>query len=155
MFKTYIEKRLGFKPSVLDGDLYYRRQKRPDGSEYYELLLVYVDDVLVCSHDPKTIMECLASKYVLKDGYEEPKIYLALTLLRFRMWTFHIHGRWVASHMSRELWIQSRDYWLRMVEPLNPGIDMMDPCPKPKSYKPELDTVLQSVMQSSPPDISN
>ena len=33
MFKTYIETRLGFKPSVLDGDLYYHR-------EFYGLLLV-------------------------------------------------------------------------------------------------------------------
>ena len=87
MFKTYIEKKLGFKPCVMDGDLYYWHQKRPDGSEYYELLLVCVDDVLACSHDPKSIMESIGREYVLKDGYDIPKISWVPTLSRFRTLT--------------------------------------------------------------------
>ena len=57
IFKDYIESVLEFVPSKLDSDLYYRRSRKPDGTEYYQLLLVYVDDVLAISHDPRAIMK--------------------------------------------------------------------------------------------------
>ena len=56
MFKDHIVQHLGFTPSITDPDMYYRKAKRPDGSMYYELLLVYVDDVLAMSHSPRDIM---------------------------------------------------------------------------------------------------
>ena len=64
MFKTFIEQHLGFTPSLIDPDLYYRRQSRGDGSEYYELLLLYVDDVLAgCKPELDTTPE-LSAEYV-------------------------------------------------------------------------------------------
>ena len=58
-------------------------------AEASELLLVYVDDVLACSHDPKSIMESIGTEYVLKDGYDIPKIYLGANIAKvhFRMLT--------------------------------------------------------------------
>ena len=51
---------MGFVPTVADHDVYRRRARKANGEEYYELLLVYVDDVLCCSHDPQAVMDTLA-----------------------------------------------------------------------------------------------
>ena len=53
MFKDFIKAKLGFKSSRVDPDMYYRRNTRDDGSAYYKLLLVYVDNELAISHVPK------------------------------------------------------------------------------------------------------
>ena len=75
MFKDHIVQHLGFTPSITDPDMYYRKAKRPDGSMYYELLLVYVDDVLAMSHSPRDIMAGIASHFEIKnDEISEPKI---------------------------------------------------------------------------------
>ena len=50
---------MGFVPTQADPDVYRRRARKPSGEEYYELLLVYVDDVLTCSHAPQAIMDAL------------------------------------------------------------------------------------------------
>ncbi|KAL7551889.1 hypothetical protein ACHAWF_015100, partial [Thalassiosira exigua] len=39
MFKDFIETHLEFIPSRADGDMYYRRNSKPDGTPYYELPL--------------------------------------------------------------------------------------------------------------------
>ena len=57
---------MNFIPTQADPDVYRRKSRKPDGEEYYELLLVYVDDVLACSHDPQAIMDDLAPTYDLK-----------------------------------------------------------------------------------------
>ena len=77
MFKNFIESTLNFTPSKVDPDMYYRRNRKVDGEEYYELLLVYVDDVLAISHDPEQIMEQIAKRFEIKnDEYGPPKSYL-------------------------------------------------------------------------------
>ncbi len=38
---------------LADPDVWRRPARRDDGSEYYELCLVYVDDILLVSHDPR------------------------------------------------------------------------------------------------------
>ncbi len=63
IFKDFIEQRLGFVPSTIDPDIYYRKNITPEGIAYYELLLVYVDDVLAMSHDPKAIMNIIGEKF--------------------------------------------------------------------------------------------
>jgi hypothetical protein len=54
---------MGFVPTVADPDVYRKRAMKPDGLEYYELLLVYVDDILVVSHDPKPYIDQLQNHY--------------------------------------------------------------------------------------------
>jgi hypothetical protein len=41
---------------------------KPTGQQYYEYILVYVDNVLVFSHDPQAIMNELSHNYTLKEG---------------------------------------------------------------------------------------
>ncbi len=75
MFKDFIEAKLGFKSSRADPDMYYRRNAQNDGSAYYELLLVYVDNVLAISHDPKKITEKIGMRFKIKnDEYGPPKM---------------------------------------------------------------------------------
>ena len=56
MFKDYIEVSLGFMLSIVDPYFHYQNNIWLDRSQYYELLLVYVDDVLAIIHEPKSIM---------------------------------------------------------------------------------------------------
>ena len=48
---------MGFTSSIADPDVYLRPNAKPDGSKYYEYILVYVDDVLIVSHSPNTHLE--------------------------------------------------------------------------------------------------
>jgi hypothetical protein len=50
---------LGFEMTTADPDVYRRRAVKKDGSEYWELLLVYVDDILVISGDPRSVLNHL------------------------------------------------------------------------------------------------
>ena len=86
MFKDYIESKLGFTPSSADGDMYYPKNKMPSGAEYYELLLVYVDDVLAVSHDPGTIMKMIGMRFEIKnDEWDPPKRYLGADVELFQL----------------------------------------------------------------------
>ena len=38
----------GFVPMVADPEVYIRQARKYNGEDYYELLLVYLDDVLCC-----------------------------------------------------------------------------------------------------------
>jgi hypothetical protein len=41
---------MGFTSTVVDPDVWRRRAVKPSGEEYYELLLAFVDDILIISH---------------------------------------------------------------------------------------------------------
>jgi hypothetical protein len=48
---------------------------KPDSFKYWSYILVYTDDILVVDHEPKVIMDYLASQYTLKPGsVKEPDI---------------------------------------------------------------------------------
>lgn len=86
MFKDFIETKLQFTPSVMDPDVYYRRNVDKDGRTYYELLLVYVDDVLAISHDPGEIMKTIGSKFEIKNGdVAPPTQYLGADISKFQL----------------------------------------------------------------------
>jgi hypothetical protein len=46
----------GFKGCKADPDVWMRPQTKPNGDQYYEYVLCYVDDLLVLSHDPKAVL---------------------------------------------------------------------------------------------------
>ena len=55
-----------------------------DGFKYYEYVLVYVDDILAVSRNPKVIMDYLESKYMLKkDLIKEPDSYLGAKVFKW------------------------------------------------------------------------
>ena len=68
---------LNYKPTKADPDVWIRPAVKPDGFEYYEMLLIYVDDVLCLSHDPAATMEGIQGTFKLKqDKIEIPTNYL-------------------------------------------------------------------------------
>ena len=83
-FRAHLAERLdeiGFKSSLADPDVWMRPAAKPDGEEYYEYLLVYVDDILCVSDDPKVpMLEIVASLRFKKDKIEPPDMYLGATL---------------------------------------------------------------------------
>ena len=48
---------LDYKPTRADPDVWIRPATKPDGFEYFELTLVYVDDTMRIFHDPRATME--------------------------------------------------------------------------------------------------
>jgi hypothetical protein len=76
---------LGFKSSLADPDVWYKPATKPDGFQYYEYVLIYVDDILVFSHQPKITMAALGTLYRLKDGsIGKPERYLGATVKQWR-----------------------------------------------------------------------
>jgi hypothetical protein len=55
-----------FKPSLADPDVWMHPAVKNNGFQYYEYILVYVDDLIVISHDCDAIVERLKSLYQLK-----------------------------------------------------------------------------------------
>lgn len=76
---------LGFHSCLADPDVWYHSANKADGYEYYEYVLVYVDDVLVFSHAGRCIMFALEEFYRLKDGFSKPTQYLGAMV---KEWTF-------------------------------------------------------------------
>ena len=101
MFKEFIENHLGFVATRADPDAYIRKNKKSNsnkegvvdgagsngiannasdgdsGEYYYEILLVYVDDVLLVSHNPDATMDVIGLAFEIKDGEKgPPKRYL-------------------------------------------------------------------------------
>ena len=70
--------RLGFTSSRADPDVWFRLSKRSTGEEYYEYVLLYVDDVLVISEKAEAVLRKEIGKdWVLKeDSIGPPSKYL-------------------------------------------------------------------------------
>ena len=69
LLKSTIEgPRMKFVCTIADQDVYRREACKPNGDKYYEYILVYVDDILIVSHDPEPILEELKALYELKEG---------------------------------------------------------------------------------------
>ena len=69
---------MGFTSSIADPDVWLlRAATKADGEEYYKYILMYVDDILAISVDPKGILEDVQRTFKLKnDKIEPPDFYL-------------------------------------------------------------------------------
>jgi hypothetical protein len=54
---------LGFTPCQADPDVWMKMATKPDGFQYWEYVLIYVDDILAVSDCPSKIMEGLSALY--------------------------------------------------------------------------------------------
>ena len=119
--------------------MYYRRNKKPSGEEYYELLLVYVDDVLAVSLDPGTIVKMIGMRFEIKNNeWDLPKRYLGADVELFQ----RLNGRFAWS-------LSSHSYVLAAVQTVRDllaedGRDLKTgkrphKGTLPFGYKPELD----------------
>lgn len=71
---------IDFKPSYADPDVWMRPATKSAGFQYYEYILVYVDDILVISAAPSSIMKTIQKAYRLKEEPSPPKSYLGATI---------------------------------------------------------------------------
>jgi len=76
---------MGFKPSLADPDVWYRAACKENGFEYYEYILVYVDDILAVSHKPNIIMKTIQKQYRLKEEPTAPKQYLGAVIKQWNI----------------------------------------------------------------------
>ena len=58
---------IGFIPCVADPDVWMRAATKENGDKYYEYVLIYVDDILVCSMKPELVKETLTHIYRFKE----------------------------------------------------------------------------------------
>ena len=137
-------KDMGFKFSLADNDLWLRKDVRPGGTEYYSYILVYVDDILICSHDPVRYMTQLTQRYyVKKDSIGPPNIYLGATYKK------------VTDRSGKQAWASSSDNYVKEATKVAfkradlMGIKLDRKAKSPKNpfsnikYRPELDVSVQ------------
>ena len=83
-FRSYMAEKLtnlGFQSTMADPDVWLRAASKGDGEQYYEYVLMYVDDILAISCDPKAILEDVQRTFKLKnDKIEPPEFYLGAKL---------------------------------------------------------------------------
>jgi hypothetical protein len=139
---------LGYKPTLADPDVYLRKAVKPDGFEYYEMVLVYVDDTLCVSHEPKVTMEEIAKIYRIKEGsLGPPERYLGADISKYQL------------PNGKEAWAMSaRSYVKAAVKNIESildkeGLKLRAKTDRPMvlSYRPEVDTspVLNDMLATS------
>jgi hypothetical protein len=127
----------GYRPTTkADPDVWLRPAVKPNGFEYYEMVLCYVDDILAMSHDPHATLIALTSVFRLKDDkIEKLEIYLGAQL-----------GKLVVDEV--ECWTMSAEKYVHasvknVEESLaKRGLRLPGKCYTPLSsdYRPELET---------------
>jgi hypothetical protein len=77
---------LKYQRCKADYDVWMRPAVKPDGFEYYEYVLIFVDDILHLSHNPGHTMGTLAKLYELKEGsVGVPDRYLGANVGKFQL----------------------------------------------------------------------
>ena len=103
-FRSYMAEKLtsmGFQSSLADPDVWLRAATKGDGEAYYEYVLMYVDDILSISCDPRAILEEIQGTFKFKNGkIEAPEFYLGAKLQKKSINDFNV-GRLPVKIMSR------------------------------------------------------
>jgi len=128
---------MGYVSTRADPDVYRRKSYKPDGTPYYELVLTYVDDILVVSADPWKTMDILKKVYVLKEEARRPDRYLGANIARVQMKNGDI-----AWSMSADDYVKSSlDIVKEMLAKDGQRLNMRyADRPMPRDYHPEVDT---------------
>lgn len=63
---------LKFVQTKADRDVYIRSAACSDGFEYYEMILFYVDDLLILSETASLILKQIDGRFTLKPGLVGP-----------------------------------------------------------------------------------
>ena len=138
-FRSFMAKRLdeiGFKSSHADPDVWLRPAVKPDGEEYYEYILMYVDDILAISIKAKEVLESIKAGTIQfkNDKIAPPEMYLGAKL---QLKSINDHDSWT---------ITSVDYINAAVKTVKEAIKerrwhlpKAGDTPMSLSYYPELD----------------
>ena len=66
MLAKVLREEMHFVPTEADPDVYIRQASKANGELYYEMLLVYVDDILAVSEVAEELVGVIGSKFKLK-----------------------------------------------------------------------------------------
>jgi hypothetical protein len=129
---------LGFESTRADPDVWRRPATRSDGTKYYELLLVYVDDILAISTGPREIIQNIDDCYKMKEGsIGPPDTYLGAQIYKHSL----PDGSW-AWGMSSEKYVKNAVLTVEtLLKEDESGLHLRTTAltPFPSQYKPELD----------------
>jgi hypothetical protein len=101
-----LREELGFRPCKADPDVWIRDATKPDGTQYYEYVLTYMDDIFATSLAPMTIIKGLEEFYTLKKGsVGEPQQYLGAQIRKF-----YIEG---SDDPSKPRWAMSSETYVK------------------------------------------
>ena len=130
----------GYTSCRADPDVWMRPKTKTNGFRYWSYIMVYTDDILVVDHDPKSVMDYLASRYTLKPGsMKEPDTYLGAQVCKF-----YIDG---APDPEKPRWAMSSEKYVKQaVSDVEQELSHVDRClptrvatPLSQGYRPELD----------------
>jgi hypothetical protein len=129
---------LGYVTTLADNDVWMREAVKPDGFKYYEYLLVYVDDILCVSHQPKQTMEAVGQLYRLKnDLIAPPTEYLGATVVQYRFPDDKEKVQWA---MSSVKYVQSAIATVELeLGRMDKRLNGKASSPVASGYRPELD----------------
>jgi hypothetical protein len=138
MLSQTIVEELQFQPTIADPDVYRRCNRKPNGEEYWELLLVYVDDILIVSHEPKHHLQKLGTFYEFNlSSIGPPTRYLGANVTRVTI---------PGESTGYEYWaLSSRSYVKNAVKNVKEmlqsegGLKGQAKTPFMSGYRPELD----------------
>ena len=127
---------LGYQSCLADPDLWFCVSKLDNGTEYYEYILLYVDDCLVVSEHPNQVLSRHGKYFPLKpDSVGPPKLYLGEKLSKMQLpngvvaWTISA-SKYIHSTLKNvEATLKKHGLTLRK------GTNS----PLPGSYRPECD----------------
>jgi hypothetical protein len=132
----------GFQSSLADPDVWMRKAQKPCGFVYWEYLLAYVDDILIISHQPHTVIDALSQHVTFKPGsVEPPKSYLGADVSQI---TVHDGN---GDTPAKQVWCMlAGEYVKRAIEEVERELALEDSylpkrvkIPMSSGYRPELD----------------
>jgi hypothetical protein len=130
----------GYKSCKADPNVWMRPKTKPDGFKYWSYIHVYTDDLLVVDHEPKVIMDYMASRYTLKPGsVMEPTVYLGAQVSKY-----YING---ATNPEKPRWAMSSEKYVKQavanvetkLEKINQCLPTKVTTPLSQRYRPELE----------------
>jgi len=133
---SILQNKMGFTPCEADPDIWMQPAVRKDGTRYYEYALCYVDNVMIISADPDSIIENLREHFVLKEvtnpGSSHQR-YLGATI-----------GKYTSELGNTAWYMSSEEYLARAILTVEAEWDeklyKKASSPLKGDYHPELDT---------------
>ena len=79
-------KDLDFVSTLDDTDVWIREAFREDGFNYYEMIFLYIDNILAVSHKAKDVIKDIMDFYRAKEGsIKPPDIYLGANIMKVKI----------------------------------------------------------------------
>ena len=150
MFREHLARTLRedmkFFSCKADPDVWMRKATKPDGTQYWEYVLCYVDDVLCISLEPKKLLDGISENFTLKAGsVKEPDLYLGAEISKYFIEE--------SDQPTKVRWAMSSDSYVKnAVETVEGSLKevRLEFLPKKKietpisaGYKPELDSTAE------------